>query len=442
MAKREYLIKPLVGEIYPTIDRGESIYLWDKQGKKYIDGSSGAVAASIGHGVKEVIDEMVGQAKKVAFVYRSQFTSDAAENLAKKISELTPGDLNWSFFVNSGTEATETAMKMAIQHFQERGMHTKTKIISRMMSYHGITIGALSMSGHPLRRKRFTSLLEDYPMVEAPYCKRCPYGLEKGKCELLCATSLERTIQKLGAENVAAFIAEPIVGAAGAALTPPKGYYEKIREICTKHDVLFIADEVMTGIGRTGEMFGIHHWNCVPDILVLGKGLAAGYTPIAAAVASDRVMQPIIEGSRLVMSGHTFSANPLSASVALAVLRYVEKNNLVQNAKNQGKKIMNTLKEWKKQFPFIFDVRGEGLLIGIELDENVFEKHSLTNLVIKIARDKGLLLYPAVSGPNGRLENSFLLSPPLVITEQQVDELLNVLKEVFHELSQYVKGVI
>lgn len=442
MTKREYLIKPLVGESYPTIDRGETIYLWDKQGKKYIDGSSGAVAASIGHGVKDIIDEMVNQASKVAFVYRSQFTSDSAENLAKKISELTPGDLNWSFFVNSGTEATETAMKMAIQHFQERGIHTKTKIISRMMSYHGITIGALSMSGHPLRRKRFTSLLEDYPMVEAPYCKRCPYGLENGSCELLCATSLDRTIQKLGAENVAAFIAEPIVGAAGASLTPPKGYYEKIKEICTQHDVLFIADEVMTGIGRTGEMFGINHWNCIPDILVLGKGLAAGYTPIAAAVASDRVMQPILEGSRLVMSGHTFSANPLSTSVALAVLHYVEKNNLVQNSKKQGEKIFAKLKEWQNDYPFIFDVRGKGLLIGIELNENLFKMNSLTTHVIEIARNKGLLLYPSVSGPNGRLENSFLLSPPLIITDEQVDELLDVLKMVFEELSHDVKGVV
>lgn len=442
MTYRDFLIKPLVGESYPTIDRGENIYLWDKQGKKYIDGSSGAVAASIGHGVKEVIDEMFRQSSKVAFVYRSQFTSEAAEALAKKISELAPGDLNWSFFVNSGTEATETAMKMAIQHFQERGINSKTKIISRMMSYHGITIGALSMSGHQLRRKRFTSLLEDYPMVEAPYCKRCPYGLKKGSCELLCATELDRTIQKLGAENVAAFIAEPIVGAAGAALTPPKGYYEKIKEICTKHDVLFIADEVMTGIGRTGEMFGINHWDCVPDILVLGKGLAAGYTPIAATVASDRVMQPILEGSRLVMSGHTFSANPLSASVGLAVLNYVENNNLVQNSKVQGEKIIAKLKEWQKEYSFIYDVRGEGLLIGVELDETLFNRKSLTNHVIQIAKNKGLLLYPSVSGPYGKYENSFLLAPPLIISDDQVQEILLVCKDLFEQLLLEVRGVV
>ncbi|WP_088010848.1 aspartate aminotransferase family protein [Gottfriedia acidiceleris] len=441
MTKRDYLIKPLVGESYPTIDRGETIYLWDKQGKKYIDGSSGAVAASIGHGVKEIIDDMVKQASKVAFVFRSQFTSEAAEKLAEKIGQLAPGDLNWSFFVNSGTEATETAMKMAIQHFQERGIHTKTKIISRSMSYHGITIGSLSMSGHPLRRKRFTSLLEDYPMVEAPYCKRCPFELEPRNCGLLCATALDRTIQKLGSENVAAFIAEPIVGAAGAALTPPKGYYEKIKEICDKHDVLFIADEVMTGIGRTGEMFGINHWNCVPDLLVLGKGLAAGYTPIAVAIASDRVMQPILEGSRLVMSGHTFSANPLSASIALAVLNYVEKNRLVQNSKIQGEKIKLKLGEWQKEYPFIFDVRGEGLLIGIEIKEDFFDCKSVTNRVIEIAKKHGLLLYPSVSGPYGRSENSFLLSPPLVITDAQVDELLTLLREVFKELNQEAKEI-
>lgn len=342
--------------------------------------------------------------------------------------------------MNSGTEATETAMKMAIQHFQERGIHTKTKIISRSMSYHGITIGSLSMSGHPFRRKRFTSLLEDYPMVEAPYCNRCPYELKPENCGLLCATALERTIQKLGSENVAAFIAEPIVGAAGAALTPPKDYYEKIKDICEKNDVLFIADEVMTGIGRTGEMFGISHWKCIPDILVLGKGLAAGYTPIAVAIASDRVMKPILEGSRLVMSGHTFSANPLSANIALTVLNYVEKNGLVQNAKVQGEKIRLKIREWQKKYPFIFDVRGEGLLIGIELNEVFFNFNSLTNHVIEVAKNKGLLLYPAVSGPYGKSENSFLLSPPLIITDQQVDELLTLLMQVFYVLKEEVKG--
>lgn len=440
MAKREYLIKPLVGENYPTIDRGENIYLWDKQGKKYLDGSSGAVSASIGHGVKEIIDAMTSQATRVAFVYRSQFTSDVAEELAKKISDLTPGDLNWSFFVNSGTEATETAMKMAIQHFQERGLTTKTKIISRNMSYHGITIGALSMSGHHARRKRFSSLLEDYPMVEAPYCKRCPFELNENSCNNLCATDLERTINKLGAENVAAFIAEPIVGAAGGALTPPKGYYEKIREICTKYDVLFIADEVMTGIGRTGEMFGINHWNCVPDIIVLGKGLAAGYTPIAAAIASDKVMKPILEGSRLVMSGHTFSANPLSASVALAVLNFVEKNSLVQNAKVQGEKILSKLREWQKQFDFIFDVRGEGLLIGVEINEELFHSKSITSHVIEVAKGLGLLLYPSVSGSYGKIENSFLIAPPLVISDDQVNELLDLCLKVFEQLNSELKG--
>ena len=442
MEKREHLIKPMVGEQYPMISRAQNIYMWDQNGKKYIDGSSGAVTTSIGHSVQEVIDAMVEQASEVAFVYRSQFTSEAAEELAEKISQLTPGDLNWSFFVNSGTEATETAMKMAIQHFQERGIHTKTKILSRKMSYHGITIGALSMSGHALRRKRFEPLLEDYPMVEAPYCKRCPYGLENPSCQMLCATDLERSILKLGAENVAAFIAEPIVGAAGAALTPPPGYYETIREICTKYDVLFIADEVMTGIGRTGEVFGINHWNVIPDIVVLGKGLAAGYSPIAATVASDRVMEPILNGSRIVMAGHTFSANPLSAKVALAVLTYVERNRLVENSKTQGAKLKSTLLKWKEEYDFIFDVRGEGLMIGVELKEELFNEKSLTGRVLKIANEKGLLLYPSVSGPQGRSENSFLLSPPLVITDEQVEEILSILKDVFTQLQTETKGAV
>jgi adenosylmethionine-8-amino-7-oxononanoate aminotransferase len=259
---------------------------------------------------------------------------------------------------------------------------------------------------------------------------------------MLCATDLERTILKLGAENVAAFIAEPIVGAAGAALTPPPGYYETIREICSKYDVLFIADEVMTGIGRTGEVFGINHWNVIPDIMVLGKGLAAGYSPIAGTVASDRVMEPILNGSRIVMSGHTFSANPLSAKVALAVLTYVERNRLVENSKTQGAKLKSTLLKWKEEYDFIFDVRGEGLMIGVELKEELFDEISLTGRVLKIANEKGLLLYPSVSGPQGKTENSFLLSPPLVITDEQVEEILTILKAVFTQLQKETKGAV
>ena len=207
------LIKPFLGVAYPTISHGKGVYLYDKEGKDYLDASSGAVTSNIGHGVQEIVDAMVQQASQVSFVYRSQFTSEAAEKLARKIADLTNGKLPDSFFVNSGSEATETALKIAIQHWQEKGKPRKQKIISRWMSYHGITIGALSMSGHPIRRERFTALLESYPSVAPPYCYRCPYQLDHRTCGMACALELESSIRRIGADNIAAFICEPVIGA-------------------------------------------------------------------------------------------------------------------------------------------------------------------------------------------------------------------------------------
>ncbi|WP_088013184.1 aspartate aminotransferase family protein [Gottfriedia acidiceleris] len=428
---RDYLIKPLLGQHYPMISHGKGVYLFDKDGNRYIDGSSGAITVGIGHGVEEIIDVMTEQAKQVSFVYRSQFTSEPAEKLAKKLSDITQGDLNWTFFVNSGTEATETAMKLAIQHYQEKGMKGKNKILSRWMSYHGITIGALSMSGHPLRRQRFVPILEDYPSVSPPYCYRCPFGLEHPSCDLACASELETAIDRIGPEHIAAFIAEPIIGAAGGAIVPPKGYYQRIKAICDKYDILLISDEVMTGLGRTGKMFAMEHWGVQPDIVTLGKGLTSGYTPMAATIASDRVIEPIMQGSKVVMSGHTFSANPLSAAVSLAVIEYVEKHNLVQAAKEKGNYLMNKLQRLKEEFPFIGDVRGKGLLIGIEFIHDI-----KSSSFIQKVMNKGLLLYPSVAGKNGKEDCAFMIAPPLTITYEELDELLQILTESLKELER------
>ncbi|MGG2024951.1 aspartate aminotransferase family protein [Gottfriedia sp. S16(2024)] len=427
--ERDYLIKPLLGQYYPMISHGKGVYLFDKDGNRYIDGSSGAITVGIGHGVEEIIDVMTEQAKQVSFVYRSQFTSEPAEKLAKKLSEITQGDLNWTFFVNSGTEATETAMKLAIQHYQEKGMKGKNKILSRWMSYHGITIGALSMSGHPLRRQRFVPILEEYPSVSPPYCYRCPFNLEHPSCDLACASELETAIDRIGPEHIAAFIAEPIIGAAGGAIVPSKGYYQRIKAICEKYDILLISDEVMTGLGRTGKMFAMEHWGVQPDIVTLGKGLTSGYTPMAATIASDRVIEPIMQGSKVVMSGHTFSANPLSAAVSLAVIEYVEKHNLVQAAEEKGNYLMNKLQGLKEKFSFIGDVRGKGLLIGIEFIQDI-----KSSSFIQKVMSKGLLLYPSVAGKNGKEDSAFMIAPPLTITYEELDELLQILTESLKEL--------
>lgn len=439
--KRSHLIKPVLDAVYPTIDYGRGVYLYDKNKKEYIDGSSGAVTASIGHGVPEIIKAINDQANKVSFVYRSQFTSEPAEALARKLSEMTPGDLNWSFFVNSGSEATETAMKIAIQYWQERGIFTKTKILSRFISYHGITLGALSMSGHVGRRERFIPLLEDFPTVSAPYCYRCPFNLTYPSCKLLCANELERVIKRLGKQTIAAFIAEPIIGAAGGAIVPPDDYYTEIKKICDRNDILFIADEVMTGIGRTGKMLAIEHWNVQPDLVALGKGMTAGYTPMAATLVSDRVMEPILKGSKMIMSGHTYSANPQSAAVSLAVLDYIEKNQLVDRGKMMGNYLIHKLSTLANDFTFIGDVRGKGLLVGIEFvyDKELKTPIKLANLVIQKAMENGLLVYPSSAGEEGVTGDAILISPPLVITKEEVDELVNRLKKAFIEVDEQLR---
>lgn len=405
-----------------------------------MDGCSGAVTASIGHGVQEVAEAMYKQAGQVSFAYRSHFSSEPVEALGAKLAEWAPGDLNWTFFVSSGSEATETAQKIAIQYWQEKGYERKNRIISRWMSYHGITMGALSMSGHVLRRKRFTPLLADYPAISAPYVYRKPENQSDEAYGLQCANELETAILRVGAENVAAFIAEPIIGASGGAVVPPAGYYQRIREICDKYQVLFIADEVMTGVGRTGKKFGIDHWGVVPDLMALGKGMSAGYTPMAATMATEEIIETITRGSGFIMAGHTYSANPQSAATSLAVLEFVEKHNLVENAAKQGEYLLTELQQLTREYSLVGDARGLGLLCGLEFVKNQVTKESfplslgIANRVIKRAFEKGLIIYPAIGGIDGVAGDAVIVAPPLTITREEIDQLVKILRTAIQEV--------
>jgi adenosylmethionine-8-amino-7-oxononanoate aminotransferase len=361
---------------------------------------------------------------------------------------LTNKTLSHSFFVNSGSEATETALKLALQYWQEKHKPQKQKIISRWMSYHGITLGALSMSGHPIRRERFTSVLKSYPSISPPYYYRCSNGLDEYAFGQACANELESTIRRIGANHIAAFIAEPIIGAAGAAIVPPNGYFQRLKQICEEHDILFIADEVMTGFGRTGKMLASEHWNVEPDIVTFGKGMSGGYTPIAATVMTDKVMEPIMNGSKSIIGGHTLSANPLSCAVSLAVLDYVEKHNLADRAVETGEYLIKELKKRKERFFFIGDVRGKGLLIGIEFVENQqtkepFSKNlDVTNKMIRIGMEQGIILYPAVAGLDGVTGAAIIIAPPLTISLGECEELLNRLDQTFYIFQKKFRSLL
>lgn len=429
---------------YPLVERGEGIYLIDQNGQKYIDGSGGAAVVGIGHGIKEITEAMVRQAEKVSFAHSSQFTSQAALDLAAKLVQLAPPGLSRVYFLSGGSEAVEAAIKMARQYQVERGKPQKFKVISRWTSYHGNTLGALALSGHTGRRNYYIPLIQHTPHIQPAYCYRCPFGLIPSTCALECAQDLERTILYEGPESISAFIAEPMVGATAGALVPPDGYFQRIREICDRYDVLLIADEVMTGIGRTGKNFGIDHWEIIPDLIVVGKGLSSGYTPIAAVIAKEEIHRTIKEGSGAFVHGHTYSQNPLSCAIACAVIEYLIQHELISRSAKMGEYFLRALSSLLDH-DLVGDVRGRGLFAGIEFvkDKKTKEpfppKMKLNLLIANKAFEKGLITYPGGGGADGLKGDHILLAPPFIISEQEINQIVNILAQTISEISREIK---
>ncbi|WP_210419051.1 aspartate aminotransferase family protein [Bradyrhizobium sp. NAS80.1] len=426
-AESSYLLKPNLSTNYPVVDRGEGPYLFDTAGRRYFDGSSGAMTANLGHGLKEIADQMATQAATVAFTFRNQFSNVAAEELARKLCQLAPGDLDRAFFVNSGSEASEYAIRMSIHYWKERGKPNKTRILGRLTSYHGMTMGALSISGHAGRRPDYGPLLHDFASVPPAYCYRCPFGLDPDGCATECADAWETAIAAHGADSVAAVIAEPIVGAAGGVLVPPPDYFRRLRKICDRHDILLIADEVITGIGRTGAWFASAHEGIVPDLLLLAKGMSAGYTPMAAVLVRQRIVDAIARGSGSVPFGHTFSANPLSASICASVIDYIERNDVLDNVNARGAELRDGLAALSQRHACMVDVRGRGLLWGFELVRDRASRRpfdaglNAAGKLVAACLDHGLVVYPAGIAP---LNNAIIVAPPLIVSAEQVTELL------------------
>ncbi len=428
-------------KFYPTAERAEGIYIYDIEGKRYLDCSGGAVVVGIGHGVKEVADAMLKQAGRIAFAHGSQFTTAAAIELASKLVKFSPAGMTKVYFLSGGSEAIETAMKLARQYQVERGTPSKYKVISRWTSYHGNTMGALALGGHTGRRKHYLPLMQHTPHIAPAYCYRCPFGATPENCSLECALDLEKTILYEGPDSVSAFMAEPVVGATAGALVPRDGYFQKIREICDRYDVLFIADEVMTGMGRTGKNFGVDHWNVVPDMIVVGKGLGSGYTPIYTVVVKEAIHTAIQEGSGVFIHGHTYSQNPLSAAIACTVMDYLAKHDLVARSAQMGAYLLQALQVLFRH-EFVGDIRGRGLFAGIEFvkdrktKETFDPKLKLNSVIGSRAFQKGLITYPGGGGADGVNGDHLLLAPPLIITEKEIDSMVSILDETFAEITQ------
>ena len=421
-----HLLTPRLGETLPRVARAEGSWVWDTAGRRYLDGSAGAVVVSLGHGHPEVLRALREQSERVTYAVRAQFSSDPAERLADRLAGLAPGDLDAVVLVNSGSEAVEMAVKLALQHWSERGRPEKRWFISRDGSYHGTTLGALSLSGHAVRRRHFEPLLHPFPAVPQPNRYRCAASDACPPCDLSCADAFDAAIRAAGAGRVAAVIVEPVVGATGGAVVAPPGYHQRLRDICDRHDVLLVADEVMTGVGRCGAFLAMERWDTLPDLVALGKGLGAGYAPVAAVLARRRVVDAIAAGSGLLTSGHTYGANPLGAAVAGAVLDVTVREGLPERARRLEPVVGAALGDLLESHPLLGDVRGLGLLWGLELVADRASRlphpgeRMVTERFLAACREHGLLLYPASDGRN----DAVLVAPPLTATEDELDLLV------------------
>lgn len=430
-----YAIPRNVTASCPTMVRGEGIYLYDKDGNRYIDGTSGsALVCNIGHGVEAVAAVMTPQALQLAYNPTHCSVSDAFLELAGRIARLAPGKTDRVYTVSGGSEATESAMRFARQYQIERGLGQKYEVISRWQSFHGNTGLALSVSGHTNRRRKYAPLLKHMAHIPPAYCYRCPFDLTCPACNLNCARALETAILQSGPENVAAFIAEPVVGSALGAVPAPEGYFQVIREICDRYDVLFIADEVMTGFGRTGKNFGVEHWGVDADFIAAAKGISGGYVPLGAVLISSDIMGFFEENNITLMEGHSYAGHLLSSRVGSAVLDYLESNNVVENCRIQGDYLLEGLKSLE-EFKIVGDTRGKGLMTGLELVKDKQTKRPFPSeiraaaRIVDVAMKNGLIVYGGAGSVNGIAGDHLMIGPPLTVSRNQVEEIVTILRQ-------------
>ncbi len=410
---------------YPLIVRGEGVYLYDETGKRYLDAGSAAVT-SIGHGVPEVL-ACVPDAYRIPYAHSSQFHTPAAVELAEFLSGKypIPGQDVRVHFTAGGSESTETALKIVRQYWLSRGEPSRFRVVSRWLSYHGATLGALAVSGNKRRREPYLPILPEMGHINACFCFHCPVGLEYPGCGLACAAELEAKILAVGPETVGSFILEPIVGATTGAV-PPDDYLPKIQEICRRYDILLIADEVLTGAGRTGRYFAVEHWGVSPDLILLGKGLSSGYSPLGAVLVTGKVWKAIASGTGALQHGFTYQDHGPSVALGMAVQRFIESQGLVQRAAEMGMYFAARLNSLRA-LDCVGDVRGLGLLQTVEFVAD--PKQRFVEVLYRELLDRGVLVYPMRGTIDGTQGEHIMLAPPFTITESQIDHLVDQIKD-------------
>lgn len=416
----------------PRIAHGEGIYMWDEDGRRYIDVSSGPVANNLGHGNPRVLAAMRAQAERIAFAFPGQFESEANENLANLLTDLAGPGLDRAFFVSGGSEAVESAVKLCRQYALAMGQPQKWKVISREPGYHGGTLGALALTGDQHQHEVFGPLLQMQPKVPTPFTYRLPPNHDAESYARYCAQALEDKILAEGPDTVMAFIMEPIGGLATGALVPEDIYVRLVREICTRHGILLIYDEVMSGAGRTGTFLAADHWpDARPDLVVLAKGIAAGYTPMGCVLAPNHIARAVADAGGF-MNGFTYFANPLSCAIGYAVLTEMTQRDLVGNAAARGAALAQRLNALKGRNRVVGDVRGRGLLLAVEL---VADPETKTRIPLgmnapamfqRIAMDEGLAVYCRRTS-RGAYGDWLMITPPLIVTSDQIEEIATLL---------------
>ncbi len=417
----------------PRLVRGAGSYLFDATGRRYLDGSGGPAAFSLGHGHPEVTEAIKAQIDHFAHGYRYLYTTDALETLTAIIKERCSGDFKDVIFCGSGSEAVEGALKTALQYFAARGLMRKRHFIARRRSWHGNTLGALSVSDFKQRRTAFEGSLLDVSFVSVANDYRRPDGVSPGGLAQHLATELDQTIERLGPETVAAFIFEPIVGAAGGVVPAPENYCRAVREICRKHDVVMIADEVMCGSGRAGTWRALEPEGVVPDILCVAKGLAGGYVPLGATLVTADIAAPILEQDGAYQTGHTFTGHTTACAAGVAVQRVIERDGLLQRVRVRGAQLQAHIREALSAFDEVGDVRGRGYFIGIELVRSRESKApfpSERGLSLDVGArcfEDGLICYPCSGNVDGTNGDTLIIAPPYNASDAELEELVTKL---------------
>ena len=427
---------------FPTAIRGEGSWIIGADGRRYLDASGQAAVVSIGHGVQQIADAMAAQAGQIAFAHTTQFQSEAAEKLAVRLLALAPPNFQNGgrvYFTSGGSEATETAIKLARQFHLESGQPTRYRVVSRRQSYHGSTLGAMSVSGNVVRRAPYAPLLPDWGHIAPCFCYHCPFDKTFPSCNIACADDLKTFLSSNDASTVSAFVFEPIVGATLGAAAPPDGYVKRVAEICHKHNIVLIADEIMTGMGRTGKPFAVQQWGVLPDLILMGKGIASGYAPLGAVLISSRVAEVFARGSGAFQHGFTYQAHPISTAAGNAVVDILEKQNLFARVEPVAKLLREFLVPLAAH-PNVGEIRGIGLLLGVEFvkDKSTREpfpkEQNVAEKIRQAMLQKNVLSYPTQGCFDGSRGDHILLAPPFILTSEEAQLIAGAVQSALRQV--------